>query len=67
MITENHSARGICAYSLGIHAALRIESYEGITEVPANPFPPGHRYRQWEDGFADGTDDLINSQIDAEF
>ena len=58
--------QSISPYSLGIHAAYRIESYEGVTTMPVNPYSEPSQVIAWEEGFSNGTDDLLFGEIDSE-
>ena len=60
---KRYEAGELEAYGAGIRAAWRQGEYEGCEDVPDNPYPPKIPENDaWEDGFADGTDDLISWQ-----
>lgn len=50
-------------YGDGVEAAYRIGRYGGWKDTPKNPFPKGTgKNASWAEGFADGTEDLIESR-----
>lgn len=50
----------LTAYKEGIDAAYRIGKYAGCKDVPNNPFPQNSDSSiAWDEGFVDGTEDLI--------
>ena len=57
---KNYKGLELIAYADGIHAAHRIGKYGGYKTTPNNPYPEkSSEHNAWEDGFGDGTEDLI--------
>jgi len=60
---KNYKGSELEAYGAGINAAYRIDEYEGYEDTPDNPYSEESlEYAAWEDGFGDGTEDLIATQ-----
>jgi len=58
---KNYVGAELVAYGRGIHAAYRIDEYEGNDDPRCLYGRDSKEGEAWRDGFGDGTEDMISA------